>query len=479
MPDKIPMNIPLCIDLDGTLLKTDTLYELALRVLKKSPWLVFYLPLVLLQGKAALKKYLSGQCDLDADLLPYNRDFLAFLTKQYKEGRKLVLVTGCYEKTARSIATHLGIFSSVIATSSSVNLTGKNKAQHLVKEFGAKAFDYAGNDTVDIPVWEQSRECFLVNCTSMNKKIIERRIKFTNAFDERNIGLKPYIKAIRLHQWAKNTLLIMSALTAQTFFDAKTILTLALAFLAFGCCASFSYIVNDLLDLDADRLHHSKKYRPFAAGTVGIVPGLGLALVLLGATVFFAVQLNSRFCELLLLYFVTTNLYSFKLKSIPILDVAVLAGLYTLRVVAGSVAINLDPSFWLIAFSAFLFFSLAIVKRLSELLHLTKNSDKPVKARGYVAEDISTLQSLGGASAIAAVLVLSLYINSHAVQILYHSPRHLWLLCPVILIWLGRVWLITGRGEMHDDPVVFALKDHISWLILLAGIAVLTSAKFF
>ncbi len=156
-----------------------------------------------------------------------------------------------------------------------------------------------------------------------------------------------------------------------------------------------------------------------------------------------------------------------------------LAGLYTLRVIAGSVAINLDPSFWLIAFSAFLFFSLAIVKRQSELLYLTNNSAGSVKARGYVAEDISTLQSLGGASSMAAVLVLALYINSHAVQILYHSPRHLWLLCPVLLIWLGRIWLITGRGKMHDDPVVYALKDHISWLILLAGAGILISAKFF
>ena len=472
-------DLPLCVDLDGTLLKTDTLFELALGVIKKSPWLIFYLPLLLFKGKQHLKKYLSDRCNIRPELLPYNQQFLDFLIEQHKQNRKLVLATGCYKTTADKIASHLGIFTTVIVTDTSVNLTGKHKAQRLVQEFGVKGFDYAGNDTVDIPVWQQCREALLVHCNPLNKKIIERRIAFVKIFDEKVFGVKSYIKAIRLHQWAKNVLLIVSALTAQTLLSRGVAITLGLAFLSFGCCASFSYIVNDLLDLEADRQHHTKKSRPFASGTLSIIEGLVLAVILLLLTVLFASQLNIWFGTLLLLYFITTNLYSFKLKAIPILDVAVLAGLYTLRVIAGSVAISLDPSFWLIAFSAFLFFSLAIVKRLSELFHLVRSNNPSVKARGYVAEDISTLQSLGGASAIAAVLVLSLYINSHAVQILYKSPRQLWLLCPVLLIWLGRVWLITGRGQMHDDPVVYALKDRVSWLILGAGACVLISAKFF
>jgi 4-hydroxybenzoate polyprenyltransferase/phosphoserine phosphatase len=468
---------PLCVDLDGTLLKTDTLYELAFRVIKQSPWLVFNFLVLLLKGKPHLKKYLSERCALNPELLPYNEEFLDFLRKQHQQGRKLYLVTGCNEKTAGEIAAYLGIFVAVMASDATINLTGKNKAQRLVHEFGAKGFDYAGNDNVDIPVWQQCREPLLVNCSPLNKNKLKQYFSFAHVFDEQVITFKPYIKAIRLHQWAKNVLLVIPALTSHYLLDVEIIFTLILAFFAFGCCASFSYIVNDLLDLDADRQHHSKKYRPFAAGTVSIVAGVALAALLLVLTLCFAVQLSLQFGVLLFLYFITTNLYSFKLKAIPILDVAVLAGLYTLRVIAGSVAISLDPSFWLIAFSAFLFFSLAIVKRLSELLHLSSN-DKPVKARGYVSEDITTLQSLGGPSAIAAVLVLALYINSNDVQVLYNNPRHLWLLCPVILIWLGRVWLITGRGKMHDDPVVFALKDRISWLILAVGLGVLLSAKF-
>ena len=478
MQKPILHNTPLCVDLDGTLLKTDTIYELAFRVIKQAPWIVFSLLIELLKGKQRLKKYLSERCALDPALLPYNPNFLAFLREQHQQGRPLHLVTGCNEKTANEIAAYLGLFTSVIASDENINLTGNKKAQRLVLEFGAKGFYYAGNDSVDIPVWEQCREPLLVNCGPLVKKSIMQQVTFSNVFDEQSLTVKPYIKAIRLHQWAKNSLLIISALTAHVLLDAQIFFSLTLAFFAFGCCASFSYIINDLLDLDADRQHHNKKYRPFAAGTVSIVAGMGLAAMLLVLALLLAMHLNYRFGVLLVLYFITTNLYSFKLKAIPILDVAVLAGLYTLRVIAGSIAIDLEPSFWLIAFSAFLFFSLAIVKRLSELLYLVNSHDKPVKARGYVSEDISTLQSLGGASAIAAVLVLALYINSDDVRILYNSPRHLWLLCPVILVWLGRVWLITGRGKMHDDPVVFALKDRVSWLILAAGICVLVSAKF-
>lgn len=477
MQKQSPDQVPLCVDLDGTLLKTDTLYELALRVIKDAPWLIFYLPWLLLQGKQHLKKYLSLRVDLDPVLLPYNEAFLAYLRNEYKQGRKLVLVTGCHEKTAKTVAAHLGIFSAVMATDDSVNLTGKKKALRLEQEFGAKGFDYAGNDTVDIPVWANARHALLVNCAPALRKIIETRVAINQVFDVQSINIKPFIKAIRLHQWAKNSLLFLPALTAHALLDPGAFLVLVIAFLAFGCCASFSYIINDLLDLDADRQHHSKKYRPFAAASVSILSGLSLAALLLVLTITLSLQLNIGFCALLLLYFVITNLYSFKLKSIPILDVAVLAGLYTLRVLAGTEAINLAPSFWLFAFSAFLFFSLAIVKRLSELLYLSNSTDKPVKARGYLAEDISTLQSLGGAASMAAVLVLALYIDSDAVKILYNSPRHLWLLCPVLLVWLGRVWLVTGRGKMHDDPVVFALKDRLSWLILAAGIAVLISAK--
>jgi 4-hydroxybenzoate polyprenyltransferase len=476
-------SIPLCVDLDGTLLRTDTLHELILRAIKQSFWQVFILPFIALQclfrGKQFIKHYLAQRCELNPAALPYNPQFMDFLKQQHTTGRQLVLVTGCHEKTANVIATHLGFFSEVIASDEHVNLTGSQKAKRLVEQFGEKGFDYAGNETVDGVVWSHARECILVNASPFTAANLKTKQRFSHEFDTRQFSIKLLLKAVRLHQWAKNALIFLPALTAHAFFVHGNLVVLGEAFLAFGCCASFSYIVNDLLDLEADRKHRSKKFRPFASGKLGIASGILIALLLMATTVVIASSMPYRFVILLAIYFVTTNLYSFKLKAIPILDVSILAGLYTLRVLAGAVAIHTEVTFWLVAFSAFLFFSLAIVKRISELLYLRENSKEPVKARGYVVEDIVTLQVLGGAAAMATVLVLALYINSSSVIALYKSPRHLWLLCPVLLLWLCRVWLITGRGQMHDDPVVFALKDKVSWLILGLGVAVFMSATFF
>lgn len=472
------LTIPLCVDQDGTLLKTDSLHEMIFRAIKQHWWLIFVLPYLVLKGKAHFKKTISEKIDLDPSLLPFNEEFLAFLREEKSRGRKLILVTGCYKKIAQRIADHTGLFSEVYATDGVTNLTGKNKAEVLIEKFGDKNFDYAGNGDIDRHVWRHSRKNILVNCPEPLSTKLKQDLSFAQTFDPRKTSIKKILKAIRLHQWAKNTLIYVPALTAHGLFFAENIALLFLAFLSFSCCASFNYIINDLLDLEADRKHHSKRNRPFAAGTVSIQSGILLGFILLVLTLLFAAFLPFRFMILLGIYFVVTNLYSFHLKSIPILDVAVLAGLYTLRVLAGAVAIKHEPSFWLIAFSAFLFFSLAIIKRLSELLYLKQNSDRPVKARGYVAEDINTLQHFGSASAIAAVLVLALYIDSPNVRVLYSSPRQLWLLCPIFLIWLGRIWLVTGRGKMHDDPVVFALKDKLSWLIFSVAALVMLSATF-
>ncbi len=471
-------NIPLCVDLDGTLLKTDTLHELFLASIKQKPWIILLLPFLLLKGKHHLKEYLSKNFQLNVALLPRNETFFEFLQKQYDKKRELILVTGCHEKTANAIADHYGLFKQTHATSE-YNLTGHKKAELLEKIYGKNNFDYAGNAAVDTPIWDISREKILVNADRSLGNKLHRRHNFSEIFDTRSIGLKTILKAIRIHQWTKNALLFIPALTSHTLFDNDNIMHLLAAFIAFSCCASFSYIVNDMFDLEADRKHHRKKSRPFASGEISIVIGFLLALLLLTIAGSLSLLLTTQFIALLVIYFILTNLYSLRLKQIPILDVSVLGGLYTLRVLAGAVAIDTVPTFWLIAFSSFLFFSLAIVKRLSELLYLEQNTNAPVKARGYLAPDISTLRSLGSSASIAAVLVLALYIDSHNVKTLYNSPRHLWLLCPTLLIWLGRVWLVTGRGKMHDDPVVFALKDRVSWLIFLIASAILVSATFY
>ena len=472
--------LPLCVDLDGTLVKTDTLLELTVRVIKRSPWLLFLLPFWLAAGKHILKKNLAQRCTLEVSLLPVNPDFLTYLKTEHQTGRQLYLVTGAHETVARDIASYYGLFTDVFATDDSGNLTGKRKAARLVDAFGAKQFAYAGNDTVDYPVWEQAGECVLVNATPAVTAAASRRFTFAEKLDLRaRLSPKVLLKAIRMHQWAKNALIFVPLLASHNIADTERMLHTLLAFLAFGCCASFSYIINDIGDLDADRKHHSKYRRPFASGAVTITTGLIMALVLLAITVFIAAGLSQGFILTLLAYFLITNAYTLRLKYVPILDVAILAGLYTIRVIAGGFAAETTTSFWLLVFSCFIFFSLAIVKRVSELLNIETEDGKAVACRGYWTSDIPVLNSLGTSSAMIAVLVLALYINSPSIRVLYSSPRYLWFACPLIALWLGRVWLITGRGQMHDDPVVFALRDRASWLLFaIAGAFIVVGAVY-
>lgn len=464
--------LPLCVDLDGTLLKTDTLLELVVRVLKQSPWLVLWLPFWLLAGKAELKRQLATRHTLDPALLPANSALLAYLREQHQQRRVLYLATGAHESVAHTIAAHYGLFTGVFASNGTCNLTGQRKAALLVDTFGQGQFAYAGNDAVDFPVWEAAGEQLLVNATPSLARRASARFTFSHTLDSRAaVSLATLAKAMRLHQWAKNALVFIPLLAAHHLFDVTRLLDTVLGFIAFGCCASFSYLVNDLGDLDADRRHHSKHRRPFASGALDIRVGLALALLLLVCTVLLSLPLSSAFVFTLLSYFVITNLYTFRLKYIAALDVAILAGLYTMRIIAGGFAANADLSFWLLAFSCFIFFSLAIVKRVSELLAVQADSTSsaPVACRGYFTSDTPILIGLGTASALMSVLVLALYINSPNIMELYVSPRYLWLVCPVIALWLARIWIITGRGQMHDDPVVFALRDRVSWLLFAAA----------
>jgi 4-hydroxybenzoate polyprenyltransferase/phosphoserine phosphatase len=464
--------VPLCVDMDGTLLKTDTLLELLVRVLKQQPWLLLFLPWWLLRGRVAFKQQVVKRAALSVAALPVNQAFLQFLQEQHRQGRDLYLVTGALQVVAQAVAEHYGLFKAVLATQT-VNLTGRNKAVLLVQTFGEQGFDYAGNSAVDAPCWQKARQCYLVNAAPILTTRLRRQFNFTQLFDARSgFSFSLLWQTLRIHQWAKNLLVLAPLLAAHRVLEWPYLQDSLVAFLAFSGCASLAYVINDIADLDADRQHHSKKHRPFACGNVSLPVGLLLAILLALVTVWLSTKLPIGVAYCLLVYFAVTKMYTFFFKQKPIIDVAVLAGLYTLRVIAGGFAAQVVTSFWLLAFSCFIFFSLAIVKRLSEL-HVIKvtSHNLPTVCRGYHTDDIAVLTGLGTASAMMAVLVLALYINSPDVVALYSSPRYLWLLCPVIALWLGRVWLITGRGQMHDDPVIFALRDRSSWLLFVLAAA--------
>ncbi|WP_089725674.1 UbiA family prenyltransferase [Candidatus Thiosymbion oneisti] len=458
---------PLGVDLDGTLIRTDLLVESIFALLKRNVLFVFLLPLWLLKGRAHLKHEIAARVDIDVGLLPYQDDFLAYLKQAYADGRRLILVTAANERFAEAIALNLGIFHRIVASNATVNLSGRRKLERLQDLSGDGGFDYAANAMVDLPVWEQAGEALLVNPEPGVKAAVERRGKVTRVFEDRTGNpLKHYLKALRIHQWLKNLLVFVPLLLAHRFGDLVLVGQALLAFLAFGLCASSVYLLNDLLDLPDDRRHPTKRHRPFAAGTVSIVYGVMLIPGLLISAFGLALFLPLEFMGMLAFYYLITLAYSLRLKGVALVDVMVLAGLYVIRIIAGAAAVSVMLSFWLLAFSMFLFLSLALVKRFTELLTMQQQEGIAAFGRGYRTTDRETLSQFGSTSAYSAVLVLAFYINSEAMRDLYTHPEVIWLLCPLLLYLMTRIWLLARRGQLDEDPVVFVIRDRYSqWLV--------------
>ncbi len=464
---------PLCVDLDGTLVKSDTLWDSLLVLARKKPNLLWKLPGYVLQGKAQFKDYVTSQVALDAKRLPYNRPLLEFLKNESSCGREIYLATGADRSIAERISDHLGIFDGVLASDGTTNLIGWAKLEMLKNRFGAGGFDYIGNASPDLPLLECAGEGMVANSHwQLKLGLRSRKIIVSKRFEDRAPGWKSILRAARLHQWAKNTLVFLPFLLAHNLHF-RDVLSAIIAFFCFSFCASATYIINDLLDLEADRTHPKKRFRPFAAGDLSVPAGIAstgifLLLAFAGLTL-----LPRQFTGWILFYLVVTNAYSLALKRIALVDVFVLSGLYTLRMVAGGAATQTPISHWLAGLSVFLFLSLAMVKRYSELQNLRARGAVPANGRGYLLADADQLRSFGTASAYSAVVVFSIYIAGHDVTVLYRHPGWMWLIDPLMLLWLNRVWLLASRGEMDEDPVVFAVTDRMSILI---GIAVLIVA---
>jgi 4-hydroxybenzoate polyprenyltransferase len=480
--DNQPTNIttqpkpPLCVDMDGTLIHSDLLIESALALLAHRPLMFFAMLLWLLKGKAHLKREIAARVELDASTLPYNLTLVNWLRTERASGRHVVLCTASDAALANQVAAHAGVFDEVLASDGHRNLAGSHKAQTLVERYGEKGFDYAGNARVDLAVWKHAHAAIVVAPGNGLVRTAARVTTVDRHIEPPRGGLKAWLKALRVHQWIKNVLIFLPLLAAHRVTDLPATGAVILAFLCFGLCASSVYLTNDLLDLPADRLHHRKRHRPFAAGSLPLVAGPIAALLLLVVAFVLAWSTSPAFAGVLLGYYILTTAYSFKLKRIMMLDVVVLAMLYTSRILAGAAAIRGVPSFWLLAFSMFIFLSLAMVKRYVELLTMQRAGKVKASGRGYDVEDIPLLQSLGGSSGYLAVLVLALYIDSTASSALYRHPHYLWLLCPLLLYWISRTWAIAHRGLMHDDPVVFAVMDNTSRVLLvLAGIVIVSA----
>ncbi len=462
---------PLCVDLDGTLLRSDSLYEALFDIVRRKLLLFLLFPFWLRQGKAYFKRRVYEMTDLDVTRLPYHEDLLKTLVQEKQSGRTLILVTGCHHILARKISEHLGIFDEVFATVGSVNLVGEAKADYLVRRFGERGFDYVGNSRADLEVWKHAARAWVVSPQRNLFLAAQRCAPVAKSFVEKPNLLKVLAKAMRIHHWSKNFLIFLPLLLSDSILQKPLWGLCLLAFLAYSCISSSVYILNDLLDIEADRRHPDNRHRPFAAGTLSIPAGLALAPFLIGSGLFLAAQLTWAYFAVVLGYLILTSIYSFRIKQVVMADIICLAVLYTWRIWAGSVVTGIPISEWFLIFSLFFFMSLAFLKRCAELIVMEQTQQKKNSRRAYLVSDLPLLIGVGLSNAYLSVLVLALYIHDPKVAAQMRYPDLLWALCPLLLYWVSRVWLKAYRGVMHTDPLVFALRDRASYLLaVLAGL---------
>lgn len=487
MPEQAPIagGTPeiLFVDLDGTLLKTDLLYESLLLLLRHQPLSLVKLPVWLLKGRAIFKHRVASLVSPDATRLPYRDDVVKFVREQKATGRQIVLATASERRWAEQVAEEVGMFDAVLATSEANNLRGAAKLMAIedyCRDNEFSSFAYVGDHQVDLPIWENAAEIHVVAPSRTLLEDLRRVGEPASIIEDRSGLLRPLLRALRPQQWVKNLLLFAPVALAHAFDEVAIILAAALAFGVFCTCASAIYLFNDLLDVEADRGHPQKRSRPFASGALPIQLGAPAAIGLIAiAFAIAALSLPAAFTATAVLYLVATTLYSLWLKRFVMVDVLVLAGLYTIRILAGGFATGIAVSEWLMAFAVFLFTSLAFAKRYAEVSRLESEGKDQADGRGYLASDLSLIETMGPVSGYLAVLVFALYINSEAVTELYGKPWPLWLICPLLLYWISRIWFLAKRGQLSEDPVVFAIRDRVSILVGLLVVLCVGAATIF
>ena len=469
---------PLVVDLDGTLVRGDTLIEGLLLLIRTRPAAIVELPFWLRFGKAGFKQRVADRVVLDPATLAYDERLLEKIREEARQ-RHVVLCSAADVRIVEAVANHLQCFDSVLATSGARNLSGQTKADALVSQYGEKGFDYAANSAVDVPVFRRARRAWLINPTAalLRKKRSLENVELT--FPNESGGIRDVWRALRPIQWIKNLLVFVPLLATIQINHLEVLLTTMIAFVAFSLVASCIYLLNDLLDLQDDRLHPRKRRRPLASGALAPTTGLLLAVLTLTTGLGTAIATSRPLAGMLIVYFVSAMLYSLWLKRVPLMDTIVLASLYTLRILAGAAAISVVPSVWLLAFSMFFFLSLALAKRHSEMVELDGMSmHSAIPGREYRREDLQILIAQGTASGYSAVLVLALYIDSDAVRRQYNHPEIIWLVCPLLLYWINKLWLNSQRREIEDEPLIWAMTNRVSRTVAVISAALLMAARW-
>lgn len=471
---------PLCVDLDGTLIRTDLLFETLLGAIKIAPWVIILLPIWILRGRGYLKTQLASRYQPRVELLPYRVELLALLRQERANQRQIILASASQEELLIRVNQHLQLFDQVMGSTPELNLKGARKAARLVAEFGERGFDYVGDSAADLAVWRYSRKALVVGAA---QRRLLRRIKSEDIAVADTEGtssiwskLRSLIKALRLYQWAKNLLLFVPLVMAHKFLEPTAVAATVQGFISFSLLASSVYLLNDLFDLDSDRAHPRKRLRPFAAGDLPIILGLALIPLLVLSAFTLAYPLPSGFIITLSLYLIITLLYTFRLKRLVLIDVFTLAALYTLRIFAGGEASDTPVTNWAMVFSMFMFLSLGAVKRFAEILATQRRGDGAIEGRGYRQSDLEIVGVLGAGGGLLSALVSAMYVTSEDVTKLYSQPELLLLICPLVLYWISRVWLLAYRGELLEDPILFAVTDRASYWVGAACLLIILVA---
>ncbi|MYA35346.1 MAG: UbiA family prenyltransferase [Gammaproteobacteria bacterium] len=461
-------NAHLFVDLDGTLIRTDLLFESLLLLIRRNPLYLAVIPFWLLKGRAWLKHQIARRVEIDPAVLPYNEAFLAWLGDQRARGRAMTLISASDQRYVSAVAEHVGLFDAAIGSDGKTNLKARNKLQRIEEIVQGSEFAYAGDSRADVPVWAGAGQILLVNCSPSISGRFENSPAEVLRFGSAPALFGPLLRAMRPHQWLKNTLLFVPLILSHQLFRPDLLFASAIGFVSFCLCASSVYLLNDMLDLDNDRAHQTKRKRPFASGELALAAGFAAAPALLIGAFLVSLLLPADFRLVLLIYWLLTCLYSFALKRIFLLDVATLAVLYAFRVTAGAEAIEVAATNFLIAFSLCFFLGLAMVKRVTELVNLQAAPAGAVSGRAYRKNHEPLLSVIGSLASLMAVVVFAFYINAPATTRLYGSPLLLWLICPLLIVLLGRIWWLARAGRLHEDPVLFAVEDRFSQMIVLA-----------